>query len=85
MSQTNPNFKLDRSPGAPVTTREELMDLLSRAAELEHSLACVCLFAASSLKNDVSEGGVTDIQADMVRGWRQRLAAHELRNEMAKQ
>jgi CDGSH-type Zn-finger protein/truncated hemoglobin YjbI len=75
MSQTNPNSKLDRSPGAPVTTREELMDLLSRAAELEHSVACVCLFAASSLKNDVSEGGLTDKQAEMVRGWRQHLAA----------
>ena len=75
MSQTNPNSKLDRSPIAPVKTREELIYLLSRAAELEHSLACVCLFAAYSLKNDVSEGGLTDAQADMVRGWRRRLAS----------
>jgi CDGSH-type Zn-finger protein/truncated hemoglobin YjbI/ferredoxin len=75
MSQTNPNPNLDRSHIAPVTTREELMYLLARAAELEHSLACVCLFAASSLKHDVSEGGLTDIQTDMVRAWRQRLAS----------
>ncbi len=48
MSQTNPDSGLDRSDIAPVTTREELIYLLSRAAELEHSLACVCLFAALS-------------------------------------
>jgi len=75
MSQTNPNSRLDRSPIAPVKTREELISLLSRAAELEHSLACVCLFAAYSLKNDVSERGLTDAQAEMVRGWRRRLAS----------
>ena len=69
MSQTNPNSKLDRSNMALVKTREELIYLLSRAAELEHGLACVCLFAAYSLKHDVSEGGLTDIQAEMVRGW----------------
>ena len=75
MSQTNPDSRLDRSDIAPVTTREELIYLLSRAAELEHSLACICLFAAYSLKNDVSEGGLTGIQADMVRGWRRRLTS----------
>jgi CDGSH-type Zn-finger protein/truncated hemoglobin YjbI len=75
MSQMNPNSKPDRSPIAPVKTREELITLLSGAAGLEHSLACVCLFAASSLKHDVSEGGLTDAQADMVRGWRRRLAS----------
>jgi CDGSH-type Zn-finger protein/truncated hemoglobin YjbI len=75
MSQTNPDSKLDRSSIAPIKTREELISLLSRAAELEHGLACVCLFAAYSLKNDVSEGGLTDIQADLVRGWRRRLAS----------
>jgi hypothetical protein len=39
MSQMNPNSKPDRSPIAPVKTREELISLLSGAAELEHSLA----------------------------------------------
>jgi hypothetical protein len=57
--------KLDRSHIAAVKTREELIYLLSRAAELEHGLACIYLFAAYSLKNDVSEGGMTDEQAEM--------------------
>ena len=75
MSQTMPNAKLDRSHISPVTTREELIYLLSRAAELEHGLACIYLFAAYSLKNDVSEGGMTDEQAEMVRSWRRFLSA----------
>src|SRR5215469_6897336 len=74
MSQTLPNAKLDRSHIAPVTTREELIYLLSRAAELEHGLACIYLFAAYSLKNDASEGGLTGKQAEMVRGWRRHLS-----------
>jgi CDGSH-type Zn-finger protein len=59
---------------APVTTREELFFLLERASELEHGLACVYLFAAYSLKNDASEGGLSEAQARMVRGWKRRLA-----------
>src|SRR5215475_14058764 len=74
MSQTIPNAKLDRSHIKPVTTREELIYLLSRAAELEHGLACIYLFAAYSLKSDASEGGMTNEQAEMVRGWRRFLA-----------
>ncbi len=58
-----------------VTTREELIYLLSRAAELEHGLACVYLFAAYSLKGDVSEGGLSLAEATMVRGWKRALAA----------
>jgi len=75
MTQVTPDPKLDRSHIAPVTTREELIYLLSRAAELEHGLACIYLFAAYSLKNDVSEGGMTDEQAAMVRGWRRFLSS----------
>ena len=74
MSQTISGPKLDRSHIAPVRTREELIYLLSRAAELEHGLACIYLFAAYSLKNDVTEGGMTIEQAEMVRGWRRFLA-----------
>src|SRR6516225_5989603 len=77
MSKTLPNAKLDRSHIAPVTTREELIYLLSRAAELEHGLACIYLFAAYSLKSDVSEGGMTEEQATMVRGWRRFLSAEQ--------
>ncbi|MFI5388259.1 MAG: ferritin-like domain-containing protein [Candidatus Eremiobacterales bacterium] len=65
----------DRSHIAQVTTREELVYLLSRASELEHGLACVYLFAAYSLKNDASEGGLSTEQAQMVRGWKRRLAS----------
>ena len=62
------------SAPASVTSREELIYLLSRAAELEHGLACVYLFAAYSLKSAVSEGGITAAEAEMVRSWKRRLA-----------
>jgi CDGSH-type Zn-finger protein len=75
MTQVTPSPRLDRSHITPVTTREELIYLLSRAAELEHGLACIYLFAAYSLKSDVSEGGMTDEQAEMVRGWRRHLTS----------
>ncbi|MBV9706370.1 MAG: hypothetical protein JO125_03055, partial [Chloroflexi bacterium] len=81
MSQKIPGAKLDRSHIAPVKTREELIYLLSRASELEHGLACLYLFAAYSLKNDVSEGGMSEEQAEMVRGWRRflcRVAIEEM-------
>jgi len=75
MWQTTSSSRLDRSHIAPVTTREELIYLVLRAAELEHGLACIYLFAAYSLKNDVSEGGMTGEQATMVRGWRRFLSS----------
>jgi CDGSH-type Zn-finger protein/truncated hemoglobin YjbI len=75
MSGITPDPQIDRSSSNSTTTREELIFLLTYAADLEHSLASVCLFAAYSLKSDVSEGGMTDAQADIVRGWRQRLAS----------
>jgi CDGSH-type Zn-finger protein/truncated hemoglobin YjbI len=58
-----------------ISTREELIFLLSRASAFEHALACVSLFAAFSLKSDESGGGLTDVQADMVRSWRRSLAS----------
>jgi hypothetical protein len=57
MLETTPGPRIDRSHIKPVTTREELIYLLSRTSELEHGLACIYLFAAYSLKNDASEGG----------------------------
>jgi len=72
--QDSTTRSIDRSHLAPVTTREELVFLLSRAAELEHGLACIYLFAAHSLKNDVCEGGMTEAQAKIVRGWKRRLS-----------
>ncbi len=74
MTVTRPRHLRDRSHVAPVTSREELIYLLSRASELEHGLACVYLFAAYSLKNDVSEGGLTPAQAETVRRWKRQLS-----------
>ena len=75
MTATRPRHRRDRSHIALVTSREELIYLLSRASELEHGLACIYLFAAFSLKNDVSEGGLTPAQAEMVRRWKRRLSS----------
>jgi len=69
-----PSHPPDRSHLAPVRSREELIYLLSRASELEHGVACVYLYAAYSLKSDLSEGGLTPAQAETVRKWKRRLA-----------
>src|SRR5437016_2657984 len=52
----------------PVTTRNELIYLLSVATELEHSLACQYLYSAFSLKRP-GDPGLTPAQAKLVRGW----------------
>jgi len=75
MGHTTARPPRDRSHIAAVTTREELIYLLSRASELEHGAACLYLFAGHSLKSDVSEGGLTQAQAELVRSWKRRLAA----------
>jgi CDGSH-type Zn-finger protein len=59
---------------APVTTREELLYLLTRASELEHNLACVYLYAGYSLKTDVRESGMTPAELNAVRGWKRKIA-----------
>lgn len=59
----------------PVTSREELLSLLSAAAAAEHALACAALFAAYTVKNDVGEGVVTEDQAGLARGWKRDLTA----------
>ena len=50
-----------------IETREQLIFVLSEAAELEHSLTCAYLFAAWSLRTDGD--GLTAQQADAVRRW----------------
>ncbi len=59
---------------APVTTREELLYLLTRASELEHNLACVYLYAGYSLKSELDEGGMTEDELASVRTWKRKLA-----------
>jgi CDGSH-type Zn-finger protein/truncated hemoglobin YjbI len=54
-------------------THDDLIGLIARASDEEHGLACTLLYAAASLKNDASEGGLTDGQVDVVRGWKRRL------------
>jgi hypothetical protein len=55
-----------------VKTREDLLYLLSQAAELEHSLACQYLFTAYSLKESTDEG-VTQAQLGKIDQWRRRI------------
>ncbi|MGH2346272.1 MAG: ferritin-like domain-containing protein, partial [Chloroflexota bacterium] len=56
------------SPSAKVTTRLELIHLLSRAADLEHSLMCQYLFTAFTLKRP-GDAGISLDQARMTERW----------------
>jgi hypothetical protein len=47
------------SPAATIRSRSDLLKLLCEATELEHGIACSYLYAAFSLKRDISEGGIT--------------------------
>lgn len=65
----------------PFRNRSELLTLLSEACELEHGLACSYLYAAFSLKQDLSEGGLTWDQLQKVRLWAAQIfhvAAEEM-------
>jgi Ferritin-like len=53
----------------PIKSRSDLLKLLSEAAELEHGIACSYLYAGFSLKRDLSEGGMTWQEQQMVRRW----------------
>lgn len=55
-----------------VKTREDLLYLLSQAAELEHSLACQYLFTAFSLKESTDEG-VSQAQLNKINRWRRSI------------
>ena len=51
-----------------LTTREDLINTLHLAAELEHNLMCQYLFAAYSMKRSTSEG-LSQVQLEKTRGW----------------
>jgi rubrerythrin len=53
--------------------REELIFLLSEAAELEHSLLCSYLFTAFSLKSEPEEG-LSEQECAMVQGWKKTIS-----------
>lgn len=64
-----------------ITSRSKLFSLLTEACELEHGLACSYLYTAFTLKQDISEGGLTWQQLQKVRLWAGQLyfiAAQEM-------
>lgn len=63
-----------------IKDREELIFILSEAASLEHMIMCQYLFAAFSLKRDVSEG-VTAPQLEAIKRW-ERTVSHVAAQEM---
>ncbi|HYD95217.1 MAG TPA: ferritin-like protein [Noviherbaspirillum sp.] len=71
--------KVDRGQ-VLVNDREQLIYLLTEAAEIEHGLMCSYLYAAWSLKQGREEG-LTDAQRAAVDGWRtsiQSVAMEEM-------
>lgn len=52
-----------------ITSRSDLLSLLSEACELEHGLACSYLYAAFSLKQDLIEGDIDWEQLQKIRLW----------------
>ncbi len=53
-------------------SREQLFSALGEAAELEHNLLCLYLYAAFSLKR-TKEEGISAPQLDAVARWRQEI------------
>jgi hypothetical protein len=64
-----------------IDTREELVNNLTEAAELEHGLLCLYLFAAFSMRTRPSKG-ITWTQAERIRAWEGRIL-EVARQEMA--
>lgn len=54
-------------------TRDELAYALAEACELEHLLLCEYLFAALTLKTDLSESGMSWPRLELIRGWKTTL------------
>ena len=53
-------------------SREQLLNALYEAAELEHNLMCTYLYAAFSLRDGVAEG-LSPLEADAVARWRKQI------------
>lgn len=64
-----------------IETREQLIHVLTEAAEIEHNLLCSYLYAAFSLKR-AGDPGLTPAQAEAVEGWRKTIIKVAL-DEMA--
>ena len=63
---------VDPEAPLPIRNRDGLIYTLGKAAELEHLVVCMYLFAAFSLKREASEG-LTGAQLGLVRGWSREL------------
>src|SRR4051794_2526957 len=63
---------IDPEAPLPIRNRDGLIYTLGKAAELEHLVVCMYLFAAFSLKRDTSEG-LTAEQAALTGGWYREL------------
>jgi hypothetical protein len=55
-----------------ITSREQLIHVLTEAAEVEHNLLCSYLYAAFSLKRE-GDPGLTGAQTQAVEGWRKTI------------
>ena len=64
-----------------IETREQLIHMLTEAAEIEHNLLCSYLYAVFSLKR-AGEPGLTERQAEAVERWRKTILTIAL-EEMA--
>ena len=53
-------------------TREQLIHLLTEAAEVEHNILCSYLYAAFSMKRGTKEG-LTEREAEVVAQWRKTV------------
>jgi hypothetical protein len=62
----------DPEPQVRIEHRQALLYTLSKAAELEHLIICMYLYAAFSLKREASEG-LPDELVSTVRGWAKTL------------
>jgi len=58
----------------PIRSREEMLDLLAEAAEIEHNLMCCYLYAAFSLKQHEDEG-LSAAELAATRRWRREIIA----------
>lgn len=56
-----------------ITHRSQLLTLLTEACEIEHALACAYLYAAFTLKQELSEGGISWQQLQKIRLWAAQL------------
>ena len=59
-------------PPIIIRHREQLLDTLSEAAEIEHNLMCCYLYAAWSLKTEPDDGVDPELQKE-IRGWQRAI------------